>query len=66
MSISTKYIMVNLGKSEKRCKECNMEFESKEKLEQHQESHGTYCDTCPIDMAIRGISRLFRKNKHLT
>ncbi len=42
-----------------------MEFESKEKLEQHQQTHTTYCDTCPIDMALRGISRLFRKNKHL-
>lgn len=57
--------MTNLEKSKNRCKGCNMEFESKEKLEQHQQTHTTYCDTCPIDMALRGISRLFRKNKHL-
>lgn len=43
-----------------------MEFESKEKLEEHQANHSVYCDTCPIDMAIRGISKLFRRNKHLT
>lgn len=49
-----------------RCTECNMEFESKEKLEEHKTNHSVYCETCPIDMAIRGISKLFRRNKHLT
>ncbi|MGI0072284.1 MAG: hypothetical protein ACREA3_00520 [Nitrosotalea sp.] len=58
--------MANSEKSKNRCKECNMEFESKEKLEEHQANHSVYCDTCPIDMAIRGISKLFRRNKHLT
>ncbi|MGI0062639.1 MAG: hypothetical protein ACREBA_09345 [Nitrosotalea sp.] len=58
--------MANSEKSKNKCAECNMEFESKEKLEQHQANHSAvYCDTCPIDMAIRGISKLFRRNKHL-
>lgn len=60
--------MDNLRKENKiRCTECNMEFESKEKLGEHQSNHSAvYCDTCPIDMAIRGISKLFRRNKHPT
>jgi peptide subunit release factor 1 (eRF1) len=46
-----------------KCGECNMEFESKEKLEEHKTNHSAvYCDTCPIDMAIRRISKLFRRN----
>jgi peptide subunit release factor 1 (eRF1) len=59
--------MVNLEKSGNRCPECNMKFDTKEKLAEHQASHSdVYCDTCPIDMAVRGISKLFRRNKHLS
>lgn len=57
--------MVNLEKdSMNKCTECNAEFVSKEKLEEHKANHSEYCETCPIDMAIRGISKLFRRNKH--
>ncbi len=52
--------------SENKCVECDMSFETKEKLEQHKENHSVSCSTCPIDMAIRGISKLFRRNKHFT
>ncbi|MGI0062404.1 MAG: hypothetical protein ACREBA_08135 [Nitrosotalea sp.] len=59
--------MVNLEKDSKiKCTECNVEFESKEKLEEHKLEHHAYCETCPIDMAIHGISKLFRRNKHLS
>ncbi|MHB8603062.1 MAG: hypothetical protein ACYC6W_08525 [Nitrosotalea sp.] len=59
--------MANLEKDSKnKCAECNAEFDSKEKLEEHKTNHVTYCETCPIDMAIRGISKLFRRNKHLS
>ena len=53
------------SKSEFSCKECNMSFESKEKLNLHLQNHSEiYCETCPMDMAIRGIKRLFQgKNK---
>ena len=48
-----------------RCSQCDMGFESKEKLEQHEADHSAvYCDTCPIDMAIRGIAKIFRRNRH--
>lgn len=52
-------------KSKFSCKECNVPFESEEKLNHHLQSHsGIYCETCPMDMAIRGIKKLFqRKNK---
>lgn len=58
--------MVNLEKDSNKCTECNVEFESKGKLEEHKANHSVYCETCPIDMAIRGISKLFRRNKHLS
>ena len=59
--------MANLEKDSKiKCAECNAKFDSKEKLEEHKANHSAYCETCPIDMAIRGISKLFRRNKHLT
>ena len=59
--------MENLEKDSKNeCTECNVKFESKEKLEEHKANHFTYCETCPIDMAIRGITKLFRRNKHLS
>ena len=47
------------------CKECNISFESEEKLNLHLQNHSeVYCESCPIDMAIRGIKKLLkRKNK---
>lgn len=58
--------MPNLEKKSRiKCIECNTEFESKEKLEQHMSNHSVSCETCPIDMAIRGIAKLLRRNKHL-
>ncbi|GFN40667.1 MAG: hypothetical protein YK1309IOTA_2220004 [Marine Group I thaumarchaeote] len=40
-----------------------MEFESKEKLNEHRKEHGSgiYCESCPIDVAIEKITRLFRR-----
>jgi len=40
-----------------------MEFESKEKLNEHRKEHesGIYCESCPIDVAIEKITRLFRR-----
>ncbi|MDE1843358.1 MAG: hypothetical protein KGH95_06890 [Thaumarchaeota archaeon] len=59
--------MTNLEKDSKiKCTECDVEFDSREKLEEHKATHSVYCETCPIDMAIRGISKLFRRNKHLS
>lgn len=47
-----------------RCSQCDMGFESKEKLEQHKADHSVVtCDICPIDMAIRSIAKIFRRNK---
>jgi hypothetical protein len=58
-------IMTNQKKeSENRCAECNITFETKENLEKHKENHSVVCTVCPIDMAIQGISKLFRRNKH--
>jgi peptide subunit release factor 1 (eRF1) len=55
--------MANLEKDSRiKCTGCNTKFESKEKLEEHKAEHHAHCDTCPIDMAIRGISKLFRRN----
>lgn len=53
------------SKSKFNCKECNVSFESAEKLNLHLQNHSeVYCESCPIDMAIRGIKKLFtRKNK---
>ncbi|MEX0764164.1 MAG: hypothetical protein WD033_03210 [Nitrosopumilaceae archaeon] len=47
------------------CRECDISFESKEKLNLHLQNHSEiYCETCPMDMAIRGIKKLFQgKNK---
>jgi len=56
--------MDNHGKENIRCSQCDMGFESEEKLEQHKADHSAvYCDTCPIEMAIRSISKIFRRNK---
>jgi len=52
-------------KSKFNCKECNGSFESEEKLHLHLENHSeVYCESCPMDMAIRELKKLFtRKNK---
>ena len=54
--------MENIGNGEYRCTECGMTFQTREMLDEHGGTH-SYCGTCPIDMAVRGISRLFRRNK---
>lgn len=49
-------------KSKFNCKECNMSFESEGQLNLHLKNHAeVYCESCPIDMAIRGIKKLFQR-----
>lgn len=47
------------------CKECNVSFKSDEQLNLHLRNHSeVYCESCPIDMTVREIKKLFaRKNK---
>ena len=54
--------MENIVNGEYLCTECGMTFQTREMLDEHGGTH-SYCGTCPIDMAVRGISRLFRRNK---
>lgn len=53
------------SKPEFSCHECNTSFKSEEKLNLHLKNHSeVYCESCPIDIAIRGVKKLFqRKNK---
>lgn len=52
------------SESELSCKECNISFESKEKLNLHLQNHsGVYCESCPIDVAIRKLTKLFRRQR---
>jgi predicted SprT family Zn-dependent metalloprotease len=48
-----------------RCKECDAEFESEEKLNLHLKNHisEVYCDSCPIDMAVQKFVKLFKGRK---
>ncbi len=47
------------------CNECSEGFESEEKLNLHIQSHtsGVYCDSCPLDMAIHKLAKLFKGRK---
>ena len=47
------------------CEKCNSIFSSREKYDAHYSKHssGVSCDSCPIDMAIEKIMKLFQRKK---
>ena len=46
------------------CEKCDLVFESREKFENHFDSHSSSiaCEVCPIDTAIEKFVNLFRRN----
>ena len=46
------------------CEKCDLVFESREKFENHFDSHSSSvaCEVCPIDTAIEKFINLFRRN----
>jgi hypothetical protein len=46
------------------CEKCDLVFESREKFENHFDSHSSkvVCEVCPIDTAIEKFINLFRRN----
>lgn len=45
------------------CEKCDLVFESREKFENHFDSHSSSipCDVCPIDTAIAKFVNLFKR-----
>ena len=45
------------------CEKCDLVFESREKFENHFDSHSLSipCDVCPIDTAIAKFVNLFKR-----
>ncbi len=45
------------------CEKCDLVFESREKFENHFDSHSSSiaCEVCPIDTAITKFVNLFRR-----
>ena len=45
------------------CEKCDLIFESREKFENHFDSHSASipCDVCPIDTVIASFLNLFRR-----
>ena len=53
------------SQSEHLCDECDASFLTQEGLETHfQRQHGNHCETCPIDLAVQKITKIFRHNKY--
>ncbi len=49
---------------EYRCQKCEATFLTKNGIDTHDKKmHGTYCETCPIDLAVNKITSLFKRRK---
>ncbi|MEW6044769.1 MAG: hypothetical protein AB1608_10955 [Thermoproteota archaeon] len=46
------------------CGECKISFNTENELKKHRQNHtDAYCTSCPIDMAIHGIKKLFKRSR---
>jgi len=45
------------------CEQCSVNFHSNEEFNEHQKQHtsGVYCESCPFDIAIEKILKLFKR-----
>lgn len=62
--ITSNLYMVTQKDSEFVCGECKISFNTKNELKKHRQNHtDAYCASCPIDMAIHGIKKLFKRSR---
>ena len=44
------------------CEKCDAIFDSRKKYEKHLDQHsGISCESCPLDIAVDKLTRLFRR-----
>ena len=69
MFIRSKLQKLDMSDSERKnvnkiyCEKCNDVFESREKFDKHFKKHSSVSESCPLDVAVDKIAKLFRRTK---